>query len=151
VAALVNAQMANLLDLDDNFLYSSHFASTSVLPALALAEADGRSGSELIAAVVGAFETTARVNLSMPGVLRAVSPPPSPRFRFPDPTGHSYNVFGAAAGAGRMLHLDATRMARAFGIAGYTAPVPTINKAFGSPHMPEMKYAAYGWMAWDGV
>jgi len=35
---LCHSQLANLRDLDDNLLYHSHFANTSVMPALAMAE-----------------------------------------------------------------------------------------------------------------
>jgi 2-methylcitrate dehydratase PrpD len=150
-AAMANTQLANGLDLDDNLLYHSHFANCCVLPGLAIAEREHASGLELLVAIVGAFEVTARLALSMPALLRPIKPPPGARFEWRNPYGHSYNVFGAAAGAGRLLKLSPEKMASAFGIAGYTAPVPTIDKAFSGARFTDMKYTAYGWMAWSGV
>lgn len=151
VAAFLNTQLANVGDLDDNLLYHTHFANTAVLPAFAIGEKERASGIDLVTSVIAAFEVTSRITLSMPGILRPISKPPSAKFEWPRPFGGSYNVFGAAAGAGRVMKLDANAMANALGIAGYTATVPTASKAFVEAGFSDMKYTAYGWLAWSGV
>ena len=45
-AAYVNAQLANVLDADETLLNVSHFASTIVFPAIAIAEVRGSSGAD---------------------------------------------------------------------------------------------------------
>ncbi|MBI3966971.1 MAG: MmgE/PrpD family protein [Chloroflexi bacterium] len=150
-AAYVNTELANLLDLDDNLLYHSHFANTSVMPALAMAERQGASGKALVTAIVAAFEVTARITLSLPGVVEVISPPPDLKMGWPNPWGHSFNTFGAAVGAGKLLLLSPETMVHALGIAGYTAPVPGCDAAFSSARLTGFKYAPYGGMAWSGV
>ena len=65
-AAYVHAQLSNLIDADDTFLNSGHFASSHVWTALAMAEKLGSSGHDVIAAVATGFDISARVSYSMP-------------------------------------------------------------------------------------
>ena len=51
LASYINCHMANALDGDDVFIPSSHLAAGIVPPALAVAQREKRSGSDLIAAV----------------------------------------------------------------------------------------------------
>jgi 2-methylcitrate dehydratase PrpD len=148
LAALVNTQLSNALDLDDNLLYGTHFANTAVLPAFAVAESSHAPGKELVVAVVAAFEVTARIMLSMPSFLSIA---PDRKLGWRSPIGHSYNALGAAVGAGRVLGLTPLQMSDAMGLAGYTAPVPTMSKAFTEPRFSDMKYSAFGWLGWAGV
>lgn len=151
VAAFVNTELANLLDMDDCFYYSSHFANSSVMPALAMAERQNTSGKQLITAVVAAFEITARIALSLPPFWKVVSPPPDMRIERPESFGHTFNTFGAAIGSAKILGLNNEQMGNVFGIAGCTTPLPGIGKAITVPRLSGMKYAPYGWMGWSGV
>jgi 2-methylcitrate dehydratase PrpD len=151
IAALANTQLANMLDLDDNLLYCSHFGNAAVMPAFAMAEREHASGRDLVTAVVAGFEVTARVMLSLSNVMTATAPPPNAQFRWNTPAGHSYNVFAATSGAGRILGLDAGQMANAFGIGGYTTVPQTHSKASAAERMTDLKLSGYGWMAWSGV
>lgn len=150
IAAFVNSQLANLLDLDDNLLYHTHFANTCVMPAIAMAERQGASGKELITAVVGAYEVTSRITLSLPGLGKIVSPPPKLKIEWPDPFGHSYNIFGATIGSCSLLHLSAEQTANAMGMAGISASVPGSTKIDSLPRLT-MSKANYGWLGWSGV
>ena len=94
---------------------------------LAVAEWQGASGKDLIAAVVAAYEVSARVGLSMPALLKVVSPPPDLKLDWWDPFGNNYSVFGTTVGSAKLLHLDSKQTANAMGIAGYTAPVNTFR------------------------
>lgn len=150
-AAFVNTSLSNALDLDDNLLYHCHFANTTVLPAVAMAERQGCSGRDLVTAVVAAYEVTSRITLSQPGVCKIVSPPPNLKIEQPPLATHNYNVFSTAVGAGRLLGLDATRMACAMGMAGLNAPVPRTAGHGGPGGAPTMKGTNYGWQGWTGV
>jgi 2-methylcitrate dehydratase PrpD len=151
LVSLVNAQLANALDLDDNLLYCSHIANAATMPTLAVAERTHASGKRLVTAVVAAYEVAARVMLSLTNIMTAIEPAPSARFRWTAPAGHSYNVFAAVSGAGRVLGLDPSRMAEAFGIAGYTTVPQTHAKASAAERLTDLKLGAYGWMAWSGT
>lgn len=107
-AAWVNATLVNGRSQDD-FLYKSHPGAIAVPAALAIAEQEGGSGADFIAAVVAGYEITARVYLGGPGML--------PRFRATGVAG----TIGAAAAASRMLGLDAERTRNALGCAAVFA------------------------------
>ena len=86
-----------------------HTTPQVVPPALAIAERNGASGRDLIAAVAAGLETTVRVGLGTK----------YPTFRAKG--WHSPGVigpFGGAAAAGKLLGLDGERQRNAFGLAG---------------------------------
>ncbi|MFC2058511.1 MmgE/PrpD family protein [Chloroflexota bacterium] len=151
IAAFVNSQLANLLDLDENLLYEGHFANTSIMPPLAMAERQGASGKQFVTAVVAAFEVTSRVTLSLPGIANVVSPPPNLKIEWPDPFGHSYNIFGATVGSCSLLNLNAEQTANAMGIAGTITPLPSSGKIASLPRLTMSKSSVYGWQGWSGV
>lgn len=105
-AALINGAASHALDFDDaNF--SSHPSAYVMPAALALAEAEGSSGSELVAAVIAGYELSYRVDVAMGQVIFANGWHPT----------KALGVFGALAAAGALLHLDDTEFGHAFGIA----------------------------------
>jgi 2-methylcitrate dehydratase PrpD len=69
LAALGNATVAHTIDYDDTHMPAiGHFGSLVVPTALALCEATGASGAELVAAVVAGFEVGGKVGRSaLPG------------------------------------------------------------------------------------
>jgi len=79
-----------------------------VPPALAVCEAEGASGRDLITAFVAAMEVTTRIGLA----TRHASEEKG--FHAPGLTG----ALGGAVAAGRVMGLDAARMTNALGIAG---------------------------------
>jgi 2-methylcitrate dehydratase PrpD len=107
-AAFLNAAAANVLDFDDTHLPTVIHPTAPVAPALfALAELRRVSGPELLTAFVLGCEMQCRIGI-------AVSP------------GHytkgwhitaTCGVLGAAAGAGKLIGLDAERMVWALGLA----------------------------------
>jgi len=102
-AALANGVAAAALDFDS--LNGSVHADIVVLPAaLAVAEATGASGRDLIAAHVAGVELVGRLAAAVRGPQKGWT--------------HSavLGVFGAAAAAGRLLGLDAEHMTHAFGL-----------------------------------
>jgi len=112
-AALLNGYLGHSLDFDDTHADSSLHPSAPVVPAaIAAAEMTGASGKDLLAAIVAGYEVCCRLGNAL------------------DPTAHyargfhptaTAGTFGAAAAAGRLLGLDATGIASAFGVAASQA------------------------------
>lgn len=111
VAAMANAAASHVAEQDD--LHNSsvlHPATVVFPPALAVAQALGKSGPELLAAVVAGYEVGIRV-----GEFLGRS-----HYTVFHTTGTA-GTLAAAAATGSLLGLDADRMAHAFGSAGTQA------------------------------
>jgi 2-methylcitrate dehydratase PrpD len=123
-AAFVNAISANLLDFDDTHLDTIiHPAAPVAAPALALAQARGSSGRDVITAFILGVEVECRIG-------NAVSPGHYARGWHITST---CGVFGAAAASAKLLGLSADRIANAIGIAasqsaGIMENLPTAAK-----------------------
>jgi 2-methylcitrate dehydratase PrpD len=108
-AAFANAMLCHGLDYDDTHSDSVSHVSVVVCPAaLATAEAQGASGSELLTAIVGGNEIVTRVGMAASGQFHA---------RGFHPTAVC-GIFGGTAAAARLLGADAATTASALGIAG---------------------------------
>lgn len=111
-AALVNAASAHAFQLDEIHIGATlHPGAVSVPVVLALAEAGGYSGRDLIAAVVAAAEIGIRVGVACKGGMFARG------YHNQGTTG----ALAAGAAAGRLLGLDVPHMRHALGIAGSQA------------------------------
>jgi 2-methylcitrate dehydratase PrpD len=111
-AAFANAMLCHGLDFDDTHSDSVSHVSTVVVPAaLAVAEARGASGRELLAAVVAGNEIVTRVGMAAPGAFHR---------RGFHPTAIC-GIFGATAAAARLGGLTPADAASALGIAGSMA------------------------------
>jgi 2-methylcitrate dehydratase PrpD len=107
-ASFVNAISANLLDFDDTHLDTIiHPAAPVAAPVLALAEARGFSGRDVITAFVLGVDVECRIG-------NAVSPGHYKRGWHITST---CGVFGAAAACAKLLGLPADQIAHAIGIA----------------------------------
>jgi 2-methylcitrate dehydratase PrpD len=107
-ASFVNAISANLLDFDDTHMETIiHPAAPVAAPVLALAEARGYSGREVLTAFILGVEVECRIG-------NAVSPGHYARGWHITST---CGVFGAAAACAKLLGLPADGIANAIGIA----------------------------------
>ncbi len=107
-AAFVNAISANLLDFDDTHLDTIiHPAAPVAAPVLALAQARGFSGRDVLTAFILGVEVECRVG-------NAVSPGHYARGWHITST---CGVFGAAAACAKLLGLPADQISNAIGIA----------------------------------
>ena len=148
-AAFVNAVASNLLDYDDTHLDTViHPAAPIAPPLLALAEQRGLPGSAVIEAFLLGGEVACRIG-------RAVSP------------GHyargwhitaSCGVFGAAAGAARLLGLDAVRTGHAIGIAASLSgsiienlPTAAKNVGVGNAARHGLQAALFAQAGWEAA
>jgi 2-methylcitrate dehydratase PrpD len=111
-AVLANATLAHGLDFDDTREDAIvHSGCVAVSTALAVGEAVGASGPDVLEAILAAVEVMCRVGLVVPGALHA---------RHFHPTAIA-GSFGAAAAAGRLYGLSEDQLVHAFGICGSQA------------------------------
>src|SRR6266446_378091 len=126
-AAMANGTAIHGFELDDAHVSSSHHPGAVTVPAtLAVAEARGASGADLLVALAAGYEAGIRVGICA-GVSHSTS---------------GYHVtgtvgtFGAAAAAARLLQLSPTQTAHALGIGGtqaaglYSARTGAMTKRF---------------------
>ena len=108
-AALVNGTMAHGLDYDDMHREAALHLSAFVVPtALAVSEAQGKSGKSAVVGVVTGYEVGARLGLA--GSVKLL-------LRGWHPTG-VLGTFASAAVTGSILGLTAKQISTAMGIAG---------------------------------
>jgi len=108
LAALVNGTFGHSFEMDDNHARSSIKGGCAIVPAgFAVGEQQLSSGSELILAVVVAYEVMTRIGLSVTPVVMQ---------RGFQPTA-TCGPFGAAIAAGKLLHFDEHTMLHAISIA----------------------------------
>ncbi|HXY74199.1 MAG TPA: MmgE/PrpD family protein [Dehalococcoidales bacterium] len=144
IAAFANGEQMFSLD-HCSLMPSAHVAPFVTSACLALAEERKASGKTFITAVALAHETASRIGVSM-GTFRPIrGEAPLKSFGFGN------NVFGAAAGAAKIMGLDSDRMSDALGLAGYFAPVPSQQKFMYTLYNGLQKYGAAGWTAQGGV
>jgi 2-methylcitrate dehydratase PrpD len=112
-AALANGALAHAFELDALTRpgAGAHPGGTVLPPSLAVAQQEGSSGRDLIAAFVAGNEVMIRIGRATGHTNEARG------FHAPGTTG----PFGAAVACGHLLGLDAARMANALGIAGSLA------------------------------
>lgn len=150
-AAFANGTMAHALDFDNTWYPMNHPTSPTLPAILALAEHLRLPGRRVLEAVVAAFEVQARLRMACTGLHTGQG------FHKPGTTG----IMGATAAAIKLLDLDATQAAMAFGIAGSRAGSLSVNtgtmtKSSHSGHAARMGaecalLAAKGWTATDDV
>ena len=109
-AALANGALAHAFELDCTYHPSvgAHPGAGLTSPGLAVAQARGRSGKDLITAFVAASEVMYRIGDAGRQSIEKLG------FHSPGLLG----VFGGAVAAGRLMDLDVERMTNALGIAG---------------------------------
>jgi 2-methylcitrate dehydratase PrpD len=126
-ASFVNAVAGNFLDFDDTHLATVIHPTAPVAPVgLALAERDGRSGADMLAAIALGMEIECRVGLG-------VAPGQYDRGWHVTATA---GVFGAAIAAAKLLGLSPELTAHALGVAasqsaGSVENLPTAAKNVG--------------------
>lgn len=111
-AGFANAISCHSIELDDiDVLALFHFSPPVFSSALAVAEANGANGKELLTALAAGCEVMERVSMAANNDLRD-------RAFHTTPT---CGVFGATAAAGKLLRLTPDQLTSAFGLAGAQA------------------------------
>lgn len=139
-AAFAGSSFANALDFDDT-LYG-HPGSAIVPTALAVAEATGAAGADLVAAVVAGYEVAAR--------LCAATAPSAPQRKL------LWGIAGrlapaVAAVTSRLLKLTAAETAQAIAGAAVNPPVSSINKTVYGEFGPTMAKNNFGMAVTAGI
>ncbi|GAA5232372.1 MmgE/PrpD family protein [Verticiella sediminum] len=116
-AAYVNGTLAHALDWDNTWYPLNHPTSPTLPAILAIAEHHRLPGERVIEAVAVAFEVQARVRLAATGLKTGQG------FHKPGTTG----IFGATAGAARLLGLSLPQTLAALGLAGSRAGSLSLN------------------------
>jgi 2-methylcitrate dehydratase PrpD len=128
-AALINGSAAHTVEVDDIFrdgIY--HPGAPTIAAALAVAQAGGANGAQLLRAVVVGYEISTRIGASMG---RA-------HYKYWHNTG-TIGVFGACAAASELLGLDARRFAHA--LATVTTFSAALQQAFRMDSMSKPLHA----------
>ncbi|MBK7250027.1 MAG: MmgE/PrpD family protein, partial [Gammaproteobacteria bacterium] len=147
-AAMANAEIMNLLDADDTFFTSSHFAAFNLAGALAEAQRLGRSGQDLILGVTVGFDINARLNLASVVLGEAADG----SFQWARVNGMGFAAFGTAASAAAVRGtLSREQLRNMFGLAAWTAPTPVVNKVSTRLEHFSFKYANYPGTAQAGM
>ena len=111
-ASFANAISCHSIELDDiDVLALFHFSPAVFSPALAVAEANGANGKDLLAALAAGCEVMERVSMAANNDLRN-------RAFHTTPT---CGVFGATVAAGKLMRLTPDQLTSAFGLAGAQA------------------------------
>lgn len=143
-AAYALSHAANALDADECLQFRTHLACCIVPSSLALAEREGTTGLETLAAIAVGFEVAARICLALP--FYAVSD--SDEIAVTPIQGYSAGAFGVAAAAGRIFGLDGAQLRHAFGIAYAATPA---QRAHWLACTAMTKYAHFGAIAQAGI
>ena len=146
-AVMANAEAMNLLDADDTFFTTSHFAAFNVAAALAEAQRAHSSGKDMILATALGFDINARLNLA----LQVIAESEDGSLRWAAVQGMGFATMGTAATAAVIRKLSARQMFDAFGIASWIAPTPTATTMSTRTRHPSFKYANYATTAQAGV
>lgn len=136
-AAFANGYTANGIDIDDCALYTKGHPGAQLVPtALALAEAQGQSGAQMLAALAAGYEVAhraARIWHTTHEVYQACG---------------SWGSVACAATASNLLRLTPAQAWHALGIAEYHAPNLPMMRDIDHPAM--VKHGI-GWGAMTGI
>jgi len=139
-AAFANAAMSNALDFDDT--YVGHPGATVVPSAIAVGESAYASGKSVIAATVVGYEVSLRIGMAIQ--------PSWERLRQVWGLG-TWQTFGAAAAAAKLLGLNEEDTLNALTVGGSNAPLSSVRKTFYSKYGVTMVKNNYGAASEAGI
>ncbi|MFH1651692.1 MAG: MmgE/PrpD family protein [Chloroflexota bacterium] len=143
-AAFANGELMQTLDFT-SMLPPAHVTAFVTPAPLALVGARRVTGRELILALALGHEIAARLGTYLGSIRHRKDGFP------PRSYGFGGNTFGAAAGAAKILKLDAAQTANALGVAGYFTPLPAYTKWLHTPGNGMAQYGSAGWTAQSGL
>ncbi|MBU1053941.1 MAG: MmgE/PrpD family protein [Proteobacteria bacterium] len=151
-AAYAIGELMNALDHEALLSPPAHATPYILAAPLAIGEIKKVSGKQLILASAIAHELATRIASAMVFGRRFSVELPDRKIAMTLPTpGYGVCAFGGAAAAGRLLGLDADKIAHAMGIAGYNAPVPMVGKFVSSACVSDPKYMSSGFLSLSQV
>ena len=141
-AVLVNGQLVNAIDFDTVML-GAHTPPYVIPTELAMAERVGASGKDLILATALGLEIASRIGFATPAPMQFVGRDKT--FKYAQREGYAKTNFGAAAGAGKLLGLNAGQMANALAVAGHMSQILTWSRSNYAMPRNLSKYGFPGW------
>ena len=149
-AAFANGELILTLDFS-NIMGGGHDGAYVIPTVLAMAENAGASGRDLILATALGLEISARLARAVGQHNFTVEAVQRRRAQGQGLAGNAYANFGAAAGAARLMKLDADRTAHALGIAGHLCMVLSYGRWSSSLRGHMTKYGVPGWQSTGAV
>ncbi|KAF9873484.1 hypothetical protein CkaCkLH20_08943 [Colletotrichum karsti] len=148
-ALYANARLSNLLDWDETYPVGVHFGIGAVCAAMTAAEAENRSGADLVAGIIAGYEAGGRLASAI-GPMMSVEDG--------QVTGFS-EIWGVAAPVvvascvayARTIGLDSDSLQMALGISCSNIPLPIGSRWSEALHLPDNKYCDSGWCAVTGM
>ena len=141
-AAFANGELVNTLDMDA-ILPPGHVTPYVLPAALAMAEACGSSGQDLIAALAVAHEMSNRFGKAMDNQRQTRDGKIDP----PKVFGYASTIFGATAAVAKLQGQSGETTAHSLGIAGCTSPVNSQMAWFEHAPSSTIKYLMAGLLA----
>ena len=128
-SAFATGELMNALDYEALLSPPDHATPYVLAAPFAMGEKKDVSGAELIAATAIAHELATRLAASLDFGRRFTMKLPERGLTMSMPTpGYGLCAIAGAAAAGRIMGMDADKIAHAMGLAGYMAPVPMLMK-----------------------
>ena len=128
-SAFANGELMNALDYESLLSPPEHLAPYVMPACITSGEMRHVSGKELILSIAMAHEITTRLSESLVFGERFNVELPGKGLRLALPTpGYGICLFGAIAGAGRLMGFTAEEIANAMGIGGFSCPIPMLAK-----------------------
>lgn len=143
-AAYVNGYLANLLNYDDTYSNKAigHLGATIIPATMAIAETEDVNGEAFLEGLVAGYEVSIRIG-------DAIAPSSE---RVENVLGMStWHIFGAAVTTAKLLGLDRDEITNALGLAGVTAPVPSVRKMGLEDDKIHWLKNNFGWASMGGV
>jgi len=138
LGAAVNAHTAGILDFNETWKVG-HVGSAVAETGISLGERLGSKGSDVINAIVTGYEASTRIAEAVWSPKRMAS-----KFR-----PNSWQVYGPALTAAKLLNLDVGKIEQTIGIAGGIAPTINVLRTIERPsHM--IKTGDF-WWCWNGI
>lgn len=151
-SAFALGELMNALDYEALLSPPDHATPYVLAAPLAFGEKKKVKGKELIVAAAIAHEISTRIASGLVFGNRFAVELPKKCIVMSLPTpGYGLCVFGGVAAAGRILGLDAGKIGRAMGIAGYAAPVPMLPSFAHAVPASMPKYLSAGTVAHQEV
>jgi 2-methylcitrate dehydratase PrpD len=138
-ATVAAAHLINALDYDDIYT-KGHPGATVNSVVFTLGQALSSSDQEIIEAVVAGYEVSCRAGIAL------IQTAPRKEVH-----GHgTWQTFGAAAAAAKLMRLNSDQSAHALALAAANAPVPSVMKTVYGER-PTMAKNNFGTAAWAGL
>lgn len=145
VAAFANAELLNGLDMDP----VPHIPPIVLPPVLAVAEAEGSSGKDFIAALSVGQEVSRRLSKVLLSIMTTSI---MKHGKTPDVFGNSNeHIIGAAVGNALLMGLNPEKIAQTIGISAYLCSLPVCRDWESTMPKSMIKYVPVSWMAQGSV